>query len=242
VSEQFICRKLSAFSPCGFLLTFRGLNRTIYTKDSISRMNETKEKILDTAERLIGEQGYAATSLRQVIATAGVNLAAVHYHFGSKEELLDAVVSRKVTPVNEARIAMLERVEAESADGPPEVEKVLEAFFLPTAEVASRSPEFVRLMGRMHAEGMLPQVAAKHFRTTGMRFVDALQRAMPDLPQRELLWRVHFMIGAMAHTMCVAPNFPLEAEAGTDVVPRMRRLVTFLSAGFRAPATAGEEK
>ena len=68
-------------------------------------MTETKDKILDTAERLIGERGYAATSLRQIIAEAGVNLAAVHYHFGSKEDLLDAVVARKVTPVNEARIA-----------------------------------------------------------------------------------------------------------------------------------------
>jgi AcrR family transcriptional regulator len=91
-------------------------------------MTGTKEKILDTAERLIGEQGYAATSLRHVIAEAGVNLAAVHYHFGSKEELLDAVVVRKVTPLNEARIARLERVEAETGSGPLDVEKVLEAF------------------------------------------------------------------------------------------------------------------
>src|ERR1039457_6734609 len=103
-------------------------------------MSDTKEKILDTAERLIGEQGYAATSLRQVIAEAGVNLAAVHYHFGSKEELLDAVVTRKVTPVNEARISRLDRVEAEAGSGPLVVEKVLEAFLIPTAEVASRNP------------------------------------------------------------------------------------------------------
>ena len=73
-------------------------------------MTDTKEKILDTAERLIGEQGYAATSLRQIIAEAGVNLAAVHYHFGSKEDLLDAVVVRKAGPVNEARLARLDRV------------------------------------------------------------------------------------------------------------------------------------
>jgi len=68
-------------------------------------MTDTKEKILDTAERLIGEQGYSATSLRHIIAQARVNLAAVHYHFGSKEDLLDAVVARKATPVNDARLA-----------------------------------------------------------------------------------------------------------------------------------------
>src|SRR6202011_4945544 len=101
-------------------------------------MTDTKEKILDTAERLIGERGYSATSLRHIIAQAGVNLAAVHYHFASKEGLLDAVVARKAAPVNEARLAWLERVEAEAGSASPEVEKVLEAFFLPTAEVASR--------------------------------------------------------------------------------------------------------
>jgi AcrR family transcriptional regulator len=206
------------------------------------RMNGTKEKILDTAERLIGEHGYAATSLRQVIAEAGVNLAAVHYHFGTKEDLLDAVVARKVTPVNEARLARLERVEAEAGSRPLDVDKILEAFLLPTAEVASRNPGFVRLMGQMLAEGMLPRIVERHFRETGLRFVTALRRALPKLPQEELMWRVHFMVGAMAHTMCRAPIFPQMAGDPADIEPRMRRLVTFLGAGFRAAPTAGKEK
>ena len=205
-------------------------------------MSETKEKILDAAERLIGEQGYAATSLRHIIAEAGVNLAAVHYHFGSKEELLDAVVERKVTPVNEARVAWLDGVEAEAGSGPMVVEKVLEAFLLPTAEVASRNPGFVRLMGQMLAEGMMPRIVEKHFQATGQRFVSALRRSVPELPQEELMWRVHFMVGAMAHTMCRPPMFPLPQEGAADLEPRMKLLVTFLSAGFRAPATAGKEE
>jgi AcrR family transcriptional regulator len=205
-------------------------------------MTDTKEKILDTAERLIGEQGYAATSLRQVIAKAEVNLAAVHYHFGSKEHLLDAVVMRKAAPLNEARIARLERVEAEAGNGPLEVEKVLEAFLIPTAEMASRSPEFVRLMGRMHAEGMMPRIVERHFQDTVVRFVTALRRTVPELPREELLWRVHFMMGAMAHTMCGAPIFPRMAGDPEGMEPRMERLVTFLGAGFRASPTVGKEK
>ena len=205
-------------------------------------MTDTKEKILDTAERLIGEQGYAATSLRQIIAEAGVNLAAVHYHFGSKEDLLDAVVVRKAAPVNEARLAWLERVEAEAGNGPLEVEKVLESFFLPTVEVAIRNPEFVRLMGQMLAEGMMPRIVEKHFQATGLRFLGALRRAVPELPQEELMWRVHFMVGAMAHTMCRAPIFPELAGDVTNMEPRMKRLVTFLAAGFRAAATGSKEK
>jgi AcrR family transcriptional regulator len=205
-------------------------------------MSDTKDKILDTAERLIGEQGYAATSLRHVIAEAGVNLAAVHYHFGSKEELLDAVVLRNAIPVNEARLARLERVEAEAGDGPLDVEKVLECFLIPTAQVASRTPGFVRLMGRMLAEGMMPQIVERHFQPTARRFLGAMRRALPDLPDGELLWRVHFMIGAMAHTMHQAPIFPHMAEGTTDPELRMKLLVRFLSAGLRAPASSKEEK
>src|SRR5260370_2202351 len=121
-------------------------------------MSDTKEKILDTAERLIGECGYAATSLRQIIAEAGVNLAAVHYHFGSKEELLDALVARKATPLNEARMTQLERVEAEAGRGAPGGEKALESFFVPIAEVASRNPGLVRLMRQRLAEGTRPRI------------------------------------------------------------------------------------
>jgi AcrR family transcriptional regulator len=214
----------------------------IQSTDLITRMSDTKAKILDMAERLIGEHGYAATSLRQIIAEAGVNLAAVHYHFGSKEDLLDAVVARKVTPVNEARLSQLKRVEAEAGNSAPEVEKILESFLLPTAEVASRNPGFVRLMGQMLAEGMMPRIVERHFQATGIRFVAALRRAVPGLPEEELLWRVHFMIGAMAHTMCRTPVFPQMAGDACDMELRMKRLGTFLSAGFRAAATAGKEK
>ncbi len=204
-------------------------------------MTETQEKILDTAERLIGEQGYSATSLRQIINKAGVNLAAVHYHFGSKEDLLDAVVMRKVGPVNEARLAALTLVEEEAGDGAPEVDKVLDAFFAPTSVVASRNPQFVRLMGRIYSEGLMPQIVQKHFRPTTGRFLAALRRSLPGLPQEELMWRVHFMVGAMAHTMCGEPVFPGSVDANAEFPLRMKRLVTFLSAGFRAPVT-GEEK
>src|SRR6476619_7339038 len=136
-------------------------------------MIDTKDKILDTAERLIGEQGIAATSLRQIIAEAGVNLAAVHYHFGSKEEMLDALVIRKAGPVNEERLALLTRFEAEAAPNPAPVEKVLEAFLGPPFLERERSPLFVKVMGRMYSEGLMPTVIAKHFQPMVTRFFAA---------------------------------------------------------------------
>ena len=190
----------------------------------------------------MGAQGYASTSLRQVITEAGVNLAAVHYHFGSKEELLDAVVMRKAGPVNEARLAALARVEQEAGEGPLDVEKVLDSFFAPTAEVAARNPQFVRLMGRIYGEGLMPQIVQKHFQPAAGRFLVALGRALPELPEEELMWRVHFMVGAMAHTLCGAPVFPVKVDPMGDFPLRMKRLVTFLGAGFRAPVAGVEEK
>jgi len=210
-------------------------------------IQDTKQKLLDTAERLFGQQGYDATSLRQIIAAAGVNLASVHYHFGSKEELLDGVVLRRAGPVNAVRIAMLDRLEAEAGPAPPALERVLESFLLPMAEAADQHPQFVKLMGRMYAEGMMPAITRKHFHAVACRFAATLRKALPELPEEELGWRIHFMIGAMAHAMCGVPLFPALADvtaAGLagDFRTRIDRLLTFLSAGFRAPMPKTEEK
>jgi AcrR family transcriptional regulator len=103
-------------------------------------VNDTKERILDTAERLFAKQGYAATSLRGIIAEAGVNLAAVHYHFHSKEALLEAVILRRSVPANRERLALLDRFEKEGEGNPPSLEKVIEAFVAPTLRM-SRDPQ-----------------------------------------------------------------------------------------------------
>src|SRR5580692_6974327 len=136
-------------------------------------MTETRDKILDTAERLFGEYGYAATSLRQIIAAAGVNLAAIHYHFGSKEELLDDLVKRKVAPLNAERMALLDRYEAEAGDRPVPLDKLLNAFLQPPLQRVKENPEFARLMGRLYGEGLMPQIAERNFQTIVARFTAA---------------------------------------------------------------------
>ena len=158
-------------------------------------MIDTKQRILDTAERLFAEQGYDATSLRHIIAEAGVNLAAVHYHFGSKEDLLAGLVLRKIGPVNDARLAMLDEAERASA-GSPSVEAILRAFLLPTATTAADNPDFVKLMGRLVAEGHIERLAQEHFQPMTNRFIGALARCFPALPKRN---------SAGASTSCSAP-------------------------------------
>lgn len=206
-------------------------------------MTGTRERILDTAERLFSQQGYAATSLRQIIGEAEVNLAAIHYHFGNKEELLDEVVLRRAGPINQERTALLDRFEAEAGEGPLRIEKVLEAFLAPALASSHQGAAAVKLMGRLYGEDLMPKLIAKHFQNMVARFIHALRRAQPDLGEAEMAWRIHFMIGAMAHTLSGPPDRRRggRAEAPERVVAR---LVTFLSGGFRTPApsfTSGKE-
>ena len=206
-------------------------------------MNLTKERILDTAERLFAEHGYAATSLRGIIAEAGVNLAAVHYHFHSKEALLEAVILRRSVPANQERLALLDRFEKEAGGNPPPLEKVIEAFAIPTLHM-SRDPQsgsmiFMKLLGRLHAEGdLLPRILTSQFGDVLERFGAALRAALPDLPPQELFWRLNLAIGALAQTLRGGSK-DLETISDLSLAlnseTALERLVAFLSAGFRAP-------
>lgn len=201
-------------------------------------MTDTKQKILDAAEELFGEQGYSATSMRNIISTAGVNLAAIHYHFGSKQDLLDHIIRRKLGPINEHRIQLLDQFEADAAPEFPHIEKILEAFLTP-AILAEKNRSFIKFMGRIHSEGLGQQAAMRNFQSMIDRFYSAFSRALPDMSRKELAWKVHFMLGAMAFTMIAQPAISPDAKSEPmEIVSR--RLVTFLSAGFRAPALQGE--
>lgn len=206
-------------------------------------MNHTKERILDTAERLFAQHGYAATSLRSIISEAGVNLAAVHYHFHSKEALLEAVILRRSVPANQERLTLLARFEQEAGGDPIPLEKVIEAFVAPTLHISSDPQNggmvFMKLLGRLHAEGdLLPGIVTSQFGDVLGRFGAALRRALPDLPKEELFWRLNLAIGALAQTLRGGSK---DLETLSDLSlsfqseGALERLVSFLSAGFRAP-------
>src|SRR5256885_16184135 len=101
------------------------------------KSSATQGRILDAAEALFMEHGFEATSLRQITAAANVNLAAVHYHFGSKEDLFEAVLTRRLDPMNQQRPALLTRFEHESAPKPPSSAKILTAQFIPPLRAAT---------------------------------------------------------------------------------------------------------
>jgi len=190
-------------------------------------MIDTKQKILDAAEHLIAEQGYSGTSLRQIIGSAGVNLASIHYHFGSKDDLLYELVTRKAGPVNEKRLELLDRYAAELNGAPVPIEKILDAFFAPMIATANANPQFVQVMGRIVVEGLLPAVVEKTFQPMFSRFMAALRQNVPDLSEEEFQCRIHFMTGVIAHTLVGARGGKFEE--------RIQQLIRFLAAGFRAP-------
>ena len=197
----------------------------------------TKERILDSAERLFAEKGVDGTSLRAIIEDAKVNLAAIHYHYRSKEDLLNAVLMRRLEPVNRLRLELLD-----SCGEKPALEAVLEAFFAPALAIANDPMKggrpFVRLMGRIVAEGdQLPRLVKEHFGVVLKRFMEALQRALPEVPAAELVWKMHFGIGAMAHTLRSCNEMELISGGlcdASDVEALTRRLVGFIAGGFRA--------
>src|SRR5436853_4419176 len=103
------------------------------------RAAATTERIMDAAERLFADHGFEGTSIRDIVEAAKVNLAAIHYHFRSKEALLEAVLTRRISIVNEARLQRLQAVETAAGSRSPSVEAVLRAFIVPTIEFAQRN-------------------------------------------------------------------------------------------------------
>ena len=205
---------------------------------------DTKDRILDVAERLFAEQGFANTPLRKITAQAGANLAAVNYHFQSKDALIQAVFARRLGPLNQARLEMLDAAEARAGSGPLEPEEVLRAFFEPMLRwgaPCANNPHFARLLGRMYVEPgeLFEDIFRNQFREVRDRFFRAAQRALPELPKEEIFWRMHFLIGALAHTMAgfrhirAASEGILEPGSPNGV---LEQLLAFAAAGFRAPS------
>jgi len=208
---------------------------------------DTKDRILDTAERLFAEQGYAATSLRAITSDAEVNLAAVNYHFGSKDALLAALLHRRIDPVNAERLKMLTAHETENTDSRLDVQMILRAFLAPVFRRSRTWEEsgthFLQFMGRIHSvsDDRVRKMIFDLFEEVLIRFLSALGRALPDVSQEEVFWRLQFVVGAMAHTLLwrrpliESDQFPWPEP---DLDTTIEKLVAFCTHGMSAPPEA----
>jgi len=164
--------------------------------------DQTRQAILEAAERLYAERGFADVTLRDIVAAAGVNLAAVNYHFGSKDELIAELFISRSLATNRERLNELRRVEQQGC-GRAEIEAILRALVGPTLRGClgpdrERSPA-ARFMIRASIEAVAPIRRIKNREIDHLKkFAAAMRRSLPSCPDVELYWGLHFAL-AMAH-------------------------------------------
>jgi AcrR family transcriptional regulator len=205
----------------------------------------TRERLLAAAEGLFLAHGYDGTSARMITAAARANLAAINYHFGGKEGLFQAMFARRLDTLHAERLAALDADERGATGRAPSCERILAALFVPALRLA-REPrrggkDFLRLLGRAYVDPSpeLHAFLSERYAPSIARFKEAFARALPGIAPRELTWRLHFMMGALAYTLAGTDAWKLiaalsPADASNDQL-LLRRLAPFLIAGLQAP-------
>lgn len=202
----------------------------------------TKNKILDAAESLFADKGFNGTSLREITSQAEVNLAAVNYHFGSKKELIKAVMSRYMNELSPRLESALTQIcEKES----PSLIEVFSAFIDPLLSLnefkVNGTSNFLQLLGRGYtdSQGFLRWFLTTQYPGVIDNFIIAVQKAYPELSAEEMFWRLHFTMGTVVFTMSSSDalidiamsDFERELQI-SDVI---RNVIPYVAAGVGAP-------
>ena len=201
-----------------------------------------KRKLLDAAEQLFAENGFEAVSVRHIIQLAKTNVAAVNYHFGSRDDLLSLAMMRTLVPINEERMVLLESVERKWAGKVAPLEEIIDAFVRPLATQVQKSDLserlFYKLAGRIfaeHGDGMPPQIEAQ-LRQVVDRFTRSFSKALPTVPMEDLVWRIHFLAGGMIHLLThqdVIQRLSSGASGTPTIEATLSRFIRFAAAGLR---------
>ncbi len=174
-------------------------------------MEGTRLRILNTAERLFASDGVEAVTLRSIAAAAGTNVAAVNYYFGTKERLFEEMFLRRLIPMNERRLSMLDTCLAEAKGDTPDLRGIISAFVTPPLETSKDGNKSAQaivvqfLLGRILAMPAVNQKLAQFYDELRQRFVGALRRALPDLTEGELVWRYYWMGGCVMCSLAIDP-------------------------------------
>jgi AcrR family transcriptional regulator len=206
----------------------------------------TKDRILGAAEELFAQHGFAGTSLRQVTTRADVNIAAVNYHFGSKENLVNEVFRRRMDEMSARRLAQLKTALQQH---PGELEPVLAAFVEPALAMAQDrhgGGAFIRVIARAYAEknDSLRKFLSDQYGHVLRDFAKAIAGCVPALGKEQLYWRLDFLSGALTYAMA---DFGLiKRPAGLPEAAHRERaareLIRFASAGLKADTTDSNSK
>lgn len=198
----------------------------------------TKTDILDAAETLFAARGYDATSIREITRVAEVNVAAIHYHFGSKEAVLRGVTDRIVGPLNGRRFELLDAAIADAAPDHPSLETVLLAFIRPDVEVLQhlqqRGPTVAHFLGRTYGDPTpwIREMATEQFSEAAARFLPVIASCLPGLVGEELGWR---MSQIATLVVLLFTTWPDGGMTDDEADLALARIVGFSTAALRAP-------
>lgn len=220
------------------------------TRLSSASPADTKTRILDAAETLFVSGGFDSMSMRQITSAATVNLAAVNYHFGSKDALIQAVLARRLDPLNEQRVAMLEAFENALGDKLT-CEHVLVAMFLPAVRIfrsdAPLADRYLHFLGRAYTDPstVVRDFINTHYIQTLGRFFFAFQRTLPDLGREDLGFRLNFAMGALSGILAGGNTQRLIREFtqdhGDHEAVILSRLASLMVAALKAPLPGSTE-
>jgi len=208
------------------------------------RKPNMREAILAAAEELFSTNGFNAVSVRDIAQAAGANPGSVTYHFKTKDGLLLEIYQRHCVPMNHRRSELLEAARR-VRDLKDRLEAIVRAYVLPAfssgSDLAGGGARFTRLRAIMSAEGneVARKIIAQTFDDTSHAFIDAIHESLPHIPRTEIVWRSHFLLGALYYTLVTPERVTRlsrgEAD-GTDPGDAIEQLVQSTVASLQAPA------
>jgi len=209
----------------------------------MANRSDTKTRILDAAEKLFAERGFSETSLRLITSKAEVNLASVNYHFGSKKELIRAVLARYLDVF--MPVASAEIVKLQASDKNASLNDIFSILVEPLLDLnkvrAEGTSTFLQLLGRgyIESQGHLRWFITTHYGEHLDQFVKAVADSAPHIPPAEMFWRLHFTLGTVVFTMASADALIEIAAADfsehNNIETVIRKVIPYLSAGVSVP-------
>jgi AcrR family transcriptional regulator len=213
-------------------------------RDRAAWADDTRERILDAAERLFAQHGIDAVSLREITRAADVNIAAIHYHYGSRDGLVRAVLDRVVVPINRMRMQFLDEARAGQPSGALPVATVLGAFIRPDLVAIERLGDngvwVARFLGRTYSQPtpLVEQIMRDQFADVAARFIPELARSLPHVDVDEIAWRMTWcVVGVIVALFAQATPRGVQGPFDTgDVEGTLARVIAFVEPGLSARA------
>ncbi len=228
----------------GFARDVAALTNAAHSTLGAPSRQPTKTRIMHAAEMLFLQRGYEGTSLRAITTEANVNLAAVNYHFGSKEELFTMLLTERLDPLNDERSKRLDALRAKGFERDHHVEQIIATLFLPALTLARDAdrggPDFLRFIGRAYADPspFVKTLLHDRYVPTTLKFKHAFAEALPELNEHDLATRLSFILDAVSSTLASEDVRKviggLQSNPEADDIHLLAYLAPFLGAALRA--------